>query len=237
LKGEKMKNARLIILTAILLAMQAMTVSTVCGNTVTIPLTVDYWDLFGYPTGASPTMTQASDGIQFFGSGYRWDSALSSKAQWDLTHATVYLKWQANGAGLFMAVSPSFWLQNEFDLNTYYGGSFSTGNQYGSTTLISENTWYYSRITFDPVNGVTGVTATQNYDDQGGAIVQRYLCYAPSSQNDLANLQHVHVGLELADMYGGARSWAKIGEIQIVNTPEPAMLFLLTLGSLFLRRR
>jgi hypothetical protein len=233
-----MKNAHLITVMAFLLAVQ------VANADFNIPLTSDSWDLFGWPapgrTDYNPILTQAPDGIQFSGSGYRGNSVLETKAQWDLTNATVYLKWQANGAGTFMAISPIFYPQNEYEYEydsiNYNVGSFSTGNQYGSTTLISENTWYYSRITFDAVNGAFGVTATQNYDNHGGAIVQSYSRYGPFSQTDLDNLQHLHLGLGLSDMYAGTSAWAKIGEAYVV-TPEPATLLLLTLGGLALRKR
>ena len=194
----------------------------VTANSIAIPLTADSWDLFGWPGFGQPdfiaTMTQAPDGIQFSGSGYRSTSVLSSKAQWDLTNATVYLKWQANGGGSFMAISPAFYPQNEYEYESsaYYGGSFSTGNQWGGTIVISENTWYYSRITFD-AGWWSRVTATQNYDNQGGTIVQSYPASGPFSPTDLAALQHAHLGLELVDMYAGTSAWAKVGEALVLR--------------------
>lgn len=217
-----MKKTHLITAIAFLLAVQA------ANADFNIPLTTDSWDVFGadrFGSPNTPNLIQSLDGIGYTGSGYRSTSVLSSKAQWDLTNATVYLKWQANGGGTFMTLSPEFRQQNVYGYvpEPYYGGSFSTGNQWGSTTLIANNTWYYSRITFDAVKGLTGVTATQNYDDHGGAIVQSYSRYGPFSPTDLAALQHAHVGVESVDMYAGTSAWAKVGEARIVKPSVPGV--------------
>ncbi|GEM_PF-6016204 len=253
------KSLNRVVLSAVVAvtAVVVQATSARAANTGVIPLTADSWDLFGWPGFGQPdfiaTLTQAPDGIQFSGSGFRSTSILSSKAQWDLTNATVYLKWQANGGGTFMAISPSFNPQNtygtydasgysyEFFSSSYYGGSFSTGNQWGGTLLISDNTWYYSRLTFDAIKGVYGATATQNYDNYGGAIVQSWSAYGPLSPTDLGNLQHAHVGLELVDMYAGTSAWGEVGEarVDVQSVPEPASLGLILLvgGGLLRRQR
>jgi hypothetical protein len=69
----------------------------------------------------------------------------------------------------------------------------------------------------------------------GGEIIQSYP-FSPIAPNDLQNFQHIHLGLELDDVYAGTSAWAEIGEAMVV--PEPASLTLLFLaGAAVLRRR
>ncbi len=105
---------------------------------VSIPMTLAHW-----VKRDSGDWEETADGIVFHGSGPRHGNGINAKDIFDCTDAEVYLKWKIN-PNTYKGVSTS--------LGSQVGPNCTVAGSYASSTALTGNTWYYSRITFVPIN-------------------------------------------------------------------------------------
>ncbi|MGB4771478.1 MAG: hypothetical protein WBP58_08465 [Chitinophagaceae bacterium] len=149
---------------------------------IVLGMNTNTWDYFSYktlttvPTG-STTFFSTNDTLVGLGQAARLGGRFQTKKQHDITGKVLYYKWKVSSGGQFTAIVP----QLKYDPTTTDGlppvqnvdlMSHSTLNSFNGSILVSENTWYYTRIAAQSeTNNFVCTTATGNYSSKGGSVV------------------------------------------------------------------
>ncbi len=160
---------------------------------------------------SSGAWSESPEGLQVNGSGFRLGNSISSKNTYDFTDAVIYVKWKPHGAGSYMSV----WFR--VDPLEISAGYFTTNHSWLNSTVLQDDTWYYSRFQFSGKTNCTTVTSTGNYDDSGGTVF--FTNTQTISPN--ASLDNFMV-FGFNDNYGGTSSSATLGEVKIVKSASEA---------------
>ncbi|MEE8473619.1 MAG: hypothetical protein V3S82_10670 [Dehalococcoidia bacterium] len=155
---------------------------------------------------------QTDESIKVYGAGYReGHQGLESKASYNFLNTGTFIEWKANGgSGNYAA----FWifLISDYDPKTgensgrALGGFFTTDHSYKNSTVITDDTWYYTSITVDAEGNYTAVTATGNYDIEGGTI-------ANSGTGAWENADNGKIVVIFQDNYGGTETFVEVGGV------------------------
>jgi hypothetical protein len=181
-----------------------------------LPMSTAQWDCFDedsrtFKTPGEYVFDSTGEGLKFYGSEYRAGSRISFHDQLDLANKTVYIKWKPNGNNNFTDFRVSIYYDKEA-----YGGdgtkrtdltSCSTHNVYNHSSFVSDNTWYYTRLEFKKDN-VLAVTASRNYDDSKGKVIQK-------KKTDISSATG-YFAFRMGDTYSKS-SFTVINEIRIVS--------------------
>ena len=188
------------------------------GVEAAISLSLGGWDWIDYSSLSAQYKNPAagffendSEGLRFFGDGYRSANYIHTDDPIDVTGKTLYIKWKATGAGTFMVMGPALtWAvpPEPGPIWRLASAHFSTGWSYNGSIVVTDGTWCFTRATFS-TTGVITTTATGNYDDQGGAVIDRSTQSAPDS------LTSGRILFYMADAYGGTNSTTTIGEVRL----------------------
>jgi hypothetical protein len=154
-----------------------------------IPMDTLHWTLVQFTslTNASYFPTDPSkffktdSSVVGYCSSSRQEYGLVSAQTYDLNNRTVYIKWRSTGSGQFSTVHifvsrdglivPDNQTSNLPARLPYYMTNLSSPVTFNASTVISEDTWYYTRIGVSE-SAYSSVTATGNYDDAGGTVVE-----------------------------------------------------------------
>ena len=158
-------------------------------TTSTIPLSFTAWKLWitdfppFYAPPAANVFEETGEGLKFYESVARGGAEIFTKGEYSFAGKTLYAKVKFNGGGTFgdAGIGISFSCTIE-PCNTEHLVKLSTGNSYNGSTVIKDNVWYFIRSVISTTGYIT-VTATENYDDQGGAAVQTYQGYFAAYSN------------------------------------------------------
>ena len=145
---------------------------------------------------------ETGEGLTIYGSGLNRGNSLLAKAARDFSDSETYLKWKVFGNNIFMSV--------DLGLAGTVSAQGSTGWSHNGSTLLSENTWYYTRLKIQPDRSFETVTALDNYDDQGGVVFD-----SDSGTVDEADWPRVVNGLLRAgffENYGGTAAYLVLGQ-------------------------
>ncbi|MBF0519093.1 MAG: hypothetical protein HQK92_05155, partial [Nitrospirae bacterium] len=206
------KSNRFLETLLVLLIMLIPTIS-MADSTTTIPITSSYWESFdingnnGLSFGTG-TLSSTSDGMKVNGVGYRQGAGLWTTNTYNLVGTETYIKWLAYGSG-YMSVNAGIsydWLSDN-SINTT---GLTTDHSYSGSTVISDNTWYYTRIKLNSDRTYTVVTATSNYDDSGGTTIKS--SSGTYSGSSWSSYQSAHVMVGFGDNYGGTSAYVVVGE-------------------------
>jgi hypothetical protein len=147
------------------------------ADTVRLPVNTDNWKMFAMERGYQDMMNgvyeQTADGIRALTMATRTGTFLLTDMEYNLNGKTVYIKWKAFGGNAFMGICPFIsnnCYTNPFDTRKELG-FLSIGNAFNQFLLVSNDTWYYTRLKFSE-NSVSSSTCQNNYSDRGGNIVQ-----------------------------------------------------------------
>jgi hypothetical protein len=178
------------------------------------------WKAFSYQTltiidsGATSFFT-TTDGVKMVGQGFRLGIRLQTLSEVGFVNKSVYWKWKVAGNGLFAAVVPQLkWDPTTGDGSTPNPGQgidfdiFHVNGTLAGSTLVTENTWYYTRMT--PVAGTDNyqiVTSTTNYNNQGGTVI--------STKTIPIYTKSGYIAIRLADNYGSTNANLILGECKI----------------------
>lgn len=179
------------------------------------------------PGGA--TIESTPSGLTFHARGYRQGTFLLSAGAYDLRDTTIYYQWMPDGAARYMSpsVGAGWW---DGAMWTVANRPFSVNGSWGGMTRLYDDTWYYSRLTITPEKLFRCVTATQDYDDLGGTVVDdsgwTSVRTYPSDVWDHAAGANVYA--YLWDNYSTAAN-VTLGEVRMLSTPEPASVLIWTL--------
>lgn len=179
-----------------------------------IPLEFTNWKCYiqtipQYVAPAPGVYERVADGLKIYGSGYRGGALLhpTPLSRYPITNKTIYVRWKANGGGDFMGVFPiTMFTDSVAWVFPYYPTNLTTHHSYLSSYVIAENLWYYTRCVLTSTSYTT-TTATGNYDNLGGTVVQ----------TKTASLDHnyQYFGFGIVDTYAGTTPYAILGEARI----------------------
>ena len=112
---------------------------------------------------------KAEEGLKVYGSENQNDKAiyLMPDLQNSIMSKTVYLKWKANGN---VNVGVDIYTKSDNLISAGCALNLATDNTVSGLVLISENTWYYTRISVSSEN-ISSITSTGNYDNKGGEVI------------------------------------------------------------------
>jgi hypothetical protein len=157
------------------------------------------------------TYEKTADGIKLHGQAYRLGSRLSTPKDFCVKNTTLRVKWKANGGGAFADYRVSLYYDK-----LGYGGddtkridftSLSTFNTDNGSVLIQNDVWYYTRVRI--IEGsATAYTATTNYDDQGGQIIQ-------TRQTTITGVHAGYLAARMGDPFGGTGAYMVVNEYKI----------------------
>lgn len=178
-----------------------------------IPLEFANWKCYigstqQYVSPATGVYEKVADGLKIYGSGYRGGAILhpTPLSQYPIANKTIYIKWKANGGGNFMGVWPSIFTDSVAWTTPYYPANLTTHHSYLNSYVITDDLWYYTRYILTSTS-YTATTATGNYDNLGGTVVQ----------TKTASLDHnyKYFFFGLWDTYAGTTPYAILGEARI----------------------
>jgi hypothetical protein len=155
---------------------------------------------------------QTADGIKVYGAGVReGHQGLQSKTLYNFEGSETRIKWLANGGG--PGVYSAFWvfLMSDYDSETAAssglarGGFFTTDHSWKESVVIGIDTWYYTRIVVNAGGQYSAVTATGNYDDNGGTVIF-------DGEGEYENANNGSIVVIFQDNYGGTATYNMVGE-------------------------
>ena len=176
------------------------------------------WNCYSYLTnnlidsGSTRYFTTA-EGVKFMGQGFRLGARIQTKTELGFVNKVVYFKWKGFGSGQFAGFVP----QIKYDPFSNDGaptiqgvdlGQFTVNGTFGGSVQAQENVWYYTRIV--PVIGSDNyqiITATGNYNNQGGTII--------SNTSIPVYTKAGYIALRMGDPYGGTSAFGVVGECKI----------------------
>jgi hypothetical protein len=137
---------------------------------------------------------------------------LLSRNSYNLTNgADVRVRFQASGAGTYMAMYPEF-------LDTVYSHYVTTHHSWSGSVVIPEDTDLYSHISVDPDKTWTFDLCTGGYADRGGTLLDS----ASGTFSDAAwsNAAHSQLRIVMTDNYGGTSAYVLVKEA-LVTVSNP----------------
>jgi hypothetical protein len=190
---------------------------TVSDKDSSLPMELSYWQYYsekdqGFKMPQSGRYVKTPEGLQIFGSDARAGARLSTNAEIFVNGKTAYIKWKFHGGGDFSDYKASLYYDKYSDgKHEYQKVDFlylTTKMVYENSALVSDDTWYYTRISFS--NGiVVANTAIKNYDNAGGESIQTRTSNVP--------LHGGYLALRSYDTYKGNKSYFTVGEYSLKN--------------------
>ena len=219
--------------------------TTVQGATVDISLNPTNWSLspYAYQDSPTPTLTLVGNNLQgtipTANGGSAYGIEIETNDTFNFQNATLRFQWLV---GLSSYSQASTHLSStEGNLSHYIANNglfygFTTGWSYANSQKITNNTWLYTEITYNP----TGLDYTVSYDGYGVSPIS-------SGTNTYSSttwgfLDEAMFRFRLADNYG-AGQYFQFGEVTLITpdpVPIPGALWLLgsgLLGLVGLRRK
>lgn len=192
-------------------------------KSVTLPLNINNWKsvhfnsmkpntpaVFGISFSENK-YTRVQSGLKVNATTYRMGAWLVHRSTFNFANKEVYLKWKLNAQSDFTDIHAVLYTGKE-DTETFMKeikmlSYLSTRNQWGESVLIPyTDSWFYTRLVFTK-NSCTSYTATGNYDNNKGKLIQTYTKPVPVTTG--------RIGLGFGDVYSGNSSYFILGEATI----------------------
>jgi hypothetical protein len=226
-----MKKTCLFLLTLLMVFGMAMTAS---AGTTNLSMNPADWDRYpvwlnGTNYNTAPATVMENLAGHLVGTkttatgGTNWILGLETTPDYDLQNATLRFQWKLNGNGSYAGIYVG--TRDGAGVITS-SSSFTVAWQYVGYQ-ISDNTWLYTELKFDP----TGYDYSYSYLGYGGTdFLHGTGLYGASTWNRLADGK---LFLQLGDNYN-AGGYMELAEANITtasnSVPEPATMLLLGLG-------
>jgi hypothetical protein len=224
--NNNMKKLKLILIPTVLFALVIS--NTGCKkekNSNNVPQTTDSivvkmdasdWDYYGTSTEKYYVPTPGifeitNEGVKGFGQISRYGAFLVTRDGFDVNNRTVYMKWKGNNANQFsgfaISLTNSGYIYSGSGLTNFTDLSLcSTPTTFGGSAVVANNTWHYTTVTVAN-NQFTTKTATGNYADKGGTIVE-------NKSGSLIKTKG-SISLRVGDPYAGNSAYVIVGELKI----------------------
>ncbi len=143
------------------------------ANCTTVALDTSSWTITEAGTGQ---LNQEATALQILEPSYRGDIAIESNIEAPVLEGTWYLAWRVSAGGEYSGIDADIDLGDELDggqrevLEDIGAPGYTTQHSFAGSTVIAENSPYYTRIAIDAAGVATRVVATGNYDNAGGTV-------------------------------------------------------------------
>jgi hypothetical protein len=188
-----------------------------------IPMELSNWRYWAsnpnqYKPAGDSIFERTSEGLKAYGQPNSRDGiGIHPINKYDMMNKTLYCKWKINGAGQYCNGGFTIMLDDSLPATNVYGASspdfvgfvfVTTSYSSNGSTLIQDDFWYYTRVTITST-GFTSTTATTNYDNSGGTVIQTL------SNNVSATTLVGKPVLGVGDTYAGSSAYTVIAEFRI----------------------
>ena len=140
------------------------------SNVTATPISTLATDWSGYAySGTTPVLTGTADGLQVTAQSYKGNISAFSNFSGNFQEATLNLKWKVNGGNLYNAFSVGLGEWNvsasvpvhDIAVSTW----FTTDHIWTTSTLIADNTWYFTTLSIlsDQTYSINTYTGDYNY--------------------------------------------------------------------------
>jgi stress response protein SCP2 len=203
---RKRLKKRLYPQTALTLILLLGGLSYTAADTLNIPLTFDAWQHYTLSSQEHQgDWEHSADGLKLYGSASGNGNGLMSKDHFDFRGTETVIKWQVNSLDQYSALLPHL---KSLTGNALLSERFTTHHTEPGATLISDKTWYYTKITVNRDSTYTAITAQDDYDINGGFVIH-------SQFGTFNGAQAGYVAIYLADNDAGQSASLTLGEVKI----------------------
>lgn len=122
---------------------------------------------------AAGVLEKVAEGLKIYGNDNQTIQAVHPTSIGDnpIMDKTIYLKWKATDNGHFMNVSIHLHADTTIWTSAYRMMNLTTNRSADGSQVISDDTWYYTRIVVSASQALS-TTAAENYDNNGGTLIQ-----------------------------------------------------------------
>jgi len=205
-RGREKAKKRLIPQTALTLTLLLGGLSYTAADTLNMPLTFEAWQHYTLSSqGHQGQWEHTADGIRLYGSESGHGNGIMSKDRFDFRGTETLIKWQVNSHDQYSALLPHL---KSLTGSALLSERFTTHHTEPGATLISDKTWYYTKITVNRDSTYTAITAQDDYDFNGGFVIH-------SQFGTFNGAQEGYVAIYLADNDTGQLAYLTLGEVKI----------------------
>ena len=142
-----------------------------------------------------------SEGLKVNASSYRYGNVLGTKKVYDVKDSVTKMKWKANSSS-YAQFSPQ--------IISIASGNMTTSHSYAGSSVIQNDTWYYSTIT---VTGdkVSTVTSVNDYYQDGDNVIDSVEVTLNENQMKLSQ-NGVQIGFNMGDTYASTAAYFILSE-------------------------
>jgi hypothetical protein len=141
------------------------------------------------------------EGLRLYGTAHRKGNYMTTRRCYDLIKSSVFVKWKPHGDKQYAG----FWCGID-------GGFFAacSVHHHFRDPVLSEDTWYYTRITLNEDKSYVVLTCSGDYDGKGGKVVMKHKGTASKEAWKLAKAARIF--LRIGDNYAGRKAWVSVAE-------------------------
>lgn len=165
-----------------------------------IPLDLDHFN-----TISCGNYLLENNQITLSGVGRRQGNGITSISSFNFKGSDTYIKWKAGtnssyaGYMIYLSGLP-------------YEGYNTTNHSYGGSSLIANDTWYYTHLKMNDDGSYFISRSKDNYDDNGGVIIRSKEGVLTADESKFIN--NTTIMARMADNYAGTQAELVIGEIK-----------------------
>jgi len=141
------------------------------------------------------------EGLRLYGASHRKGNYMTTKACYDLTKVSVFVKWNPHGhkaySGFRCGVDKGFF-------------TVCSVHHHFRDPVLPEDTWYFTRLTLADDRSYLAVTCSGDYDVNGGKVVMKRKGTVSEEAWKRAGAARIYVALD--DNYAGRKAYVTVAE-------------------------
>jgi hypothetical protein len=180
-----------------------------------IEMDLDSWATTSY-AGGTGVLEVTENGLKMYASGPRKGHLIGSTNTYNLVDTILTFKWMGYGSGTYAQFCGGLKDVSSKDIiSTGPYGGFSTGWSWSGSTVISENTWYYTAIIVNSDHTYQVITSNIDYASNGGNIIRE--SSGTISNDNWNTITEATIYFALSDPYNGTPDYMVVGDVKIDN--------------------